>query len=320
MRPRRRFRSPSNTARPSSRRRATTWRRRCRKGSGSREIRVARQVVDWGVASPVGVPPHGAVVDETRWQTKAAIDLPSGEEVGGVAYLPLEGIDAWGGVRVVDAASREVPFLFEQTVHHARESVVPAVVESAGRTAVTLSSLAALRELDAIELTATAPDYFTAPSPSSRRSATPADPSASARLAAGPGSAVRASLRPRCGSRSRPPRSRRLSSARQRRQPSAHARQGDDRAERSPDRLRLREGRLPVPSPREPRGNLPDLRPVPPCRRAPRLAGPTRDLEPARDLAPAHPPPAKWFWVAVIVAGLGVAAALARALRTAKAE
>ena len=39
-------------------------------------------------------------------------------------------------------------------------------------------------------------------------------------------------------------------------------------------------------------------------------------LEPARDIAPAHAPPAKWFWVAVIVAGLGVAAALARALGT----
>ena len=113
--------------------------------------------LDRGATSPIGVPPHGAALDESRWQTKAAIDLPSGD---GVAYLPLDGIDAWRGLRVVDATSREVPFLFERTVHHARETVQPVVATGAGKTTLTLASLAALRELDAIELTATAPDYF----------------------------------------------------------------------------------------------------------------------------------------------------------------
>ncbi|MGO8997784.1 MAG: hypothetical protein ACLQVI_31080 [Polyangiaceae bacterium] len=278
-------------------------------------------VVDRGVASPVGVPPHGAVVDETRWQTKAAIDLPSGEEVGGVAYLPLEGIDAWGGVRVVDAASREVPFLFEQTVHHARESVVPAVVESAGRTAVTLSSLAALRELDAIELTATAPDYF-------HRTVTVVEAIRDARGPVGERSLGSGTWERRPGE---PPTPMRIAIATPS-QPTIEVRldNGDNppltlgkvTIERSVrridfvfakgDSLSLLLGNPAATSPTYDLSLLAGALLALPAQPA--------HLEPARDLAPAHPPPAKWFWVAVIVAGLGVAAALARALRTAKAE
>jgi hypothetical protein len=283
--------------------------------------------VDRGAASPVGVPPHGAPVDESGWRVKAAIDLPGVRDAdgdgdgksGGVAYLPLEGIDAWGGLRVVDATSREVPFLFEQTVHHARESVQPAVTESGGKTTLTLSGLAALRELDAIEVTATAPDYFS-------RSVTVVEEVRDARGPVG---------------------ERLLGSARWERRP------GDPATPLS----------IPIAAPAQPTievrlengGNAPLTLGQVTLERSVRridfiyapgdslfllagnaaagtssydlallagalLALPAQPahLEPARDLAPAHAPPAKWFWVAVIVAGLGVAAMLARVLGTPK--
>ena len=113
--------------------------------------------LDRGASSPVGLPPHGAVLAEAGWQTKATIDLPSG---AGVTYLPLDGIDSWRGLRVVDASSHEVPYVFEQTLHHARQTVSPTIARGAGKTLVTLSDLTAFRAIDGIELTATAPEYF----------------------------------------------------------------------------------------------------------------------------------------------------------------
>ena len=275
--------------------------------------------VDRGTASPVGVPPHGAAIDESRWQTKAAIDLPDGS---GVAYLPLEGIDAWRGLRLVDAASREVPFLFEQTVHHARETVQPAVAESGPRTTLTLGSLAALRELDAIELTASAPDYFV-------RGVTVVESIRDARGPVGERVLGSGTWERRPGETASPSRiaiaistpAQSTIEVRIENGGNAPLTLGKVTLERSVRRLDF------VCAP----GDSLSLLAGNPAAGAPTydlalLAGallalpaqPAR-LEPARDIAPAHAPPAKWFWVAVIVAGLGVGAALARALRAPKA-
>jgi hypothetical protein len=270
--------------------------------------------VDRGAALPVGIPPHGARLDESLWQTEAAIDLPG---AGGVVYLPLEGIDVRAGLRVIDGTSREVPFLFEQAVHHARETVRPVVTESGARTTATLSSLAAVRELDSLELTATAPDYFV-------RSVTVVESVRDGRGRVG--ERVLGS-----GAWERPPGSPPtplVLSLTTPTQPTLEIRidngnnpaltLGDVTLTRSVrridflsapgDSLSLLTGNSAAGSPSYDLALLAGALLALPAQPA--------HLEPARDIAPAHAPPAKWFWVAVIVAGLGVAAALARALGT----
>ncbi len=275
--------------------------------------------VDRGPSSPIGVPPHGAAIDEAGWETKAAIDLPAGGEagVGGVAYLPLEGLDASRGLRVVDASSREVPFLFERAVHRARESVKPTVAESPGQTTLTLGGLAALRDLDALELTATAPDYF-------RRGVTVVESVRDARGPVGERTLGTGTWERRPGEPAMPLHLAITSPT----QPSVEVRLdnganspltlGPVTVERSvrridfvcspADSLSLLSGNTSARSPSYDLALLADALLASP-------AQPAR-LEPARDLTPATAPPAKWFWVAVIAAGLAVAAALARALRT----
>jgi hypothetical protein len=113
---------------------------------------------DRGASSPVGLPPHGAPVDASRWRTRAAIHVPSG---GGITYLSLDGADASSSVRIVDAQSREVPFLFDRSAHPARQVPKTTVTHpSPGATTIALEGLSSLGDVEAVELTATAPDYF----------------------------------------------------------------------------------------------------------------------------------------------------------------
>jgi hypothetical protein len=276
--------------------------------------------VDHGAASPLGAPPHGAPIDEAGWQTKAAIDLPGAGHAGGVAYLPLEGIDASGGLRVVDATLHEVPFLFEQTVHHARESVAPEVTETGARTTLVLSGLAALRELDAIELTASAPDYFT-------RAVSVVEAVRDARGPIGERTLGSATWERRPGAPATPfsvPITAPTQSSievRIENGGNASLHLGPVALERSVrridflyapgDSLSLLAGNARAGSPSYDLALLGGALLALPAEAA--------HLEPARDIAPAHAPPAKWFWAVVIVCGLAVAAMLARVLVTPKA-
>jgi hypothetical protein len=269
--------------------------------------------VDRGAGSPVGAPPHGAVVDESNWQTKAAIDLPAG---GGVAYLPLEGVDAWKGLRLVDATSHEVPYVFEQTAHRARQTVQPVVSENGTRTTATLGSLAGLHELGAITLSATAPDYFV-------RDVSIVEQIRDARGPTGERVLGSTKWERRPGDAARPVRitiaspSQATIEVRIENGSNAPLTLGAVTLERSIRRIDF------VSAP----GDSLSLLTGSPGASAPAydlsllasalLSVPAQaaHLEPARDIAPANPAPAKWFWVAVIAAGLAVAAALARALK-----
>jgi hypothetical protein len=271
--------------------------------------------VDRGATSPLGIPPHGGVLDDSHWQTKAAIDLPGDAGTGGVAYLPLDGIDVRSGLRIVDRTSHEVPFVFERAVHHARELVTPSIAESAGRTTVTLSNLASVREIDAIELTATAPDYFQrtvtvvegvrdARGPTGERALgggtwerRPGEPASPMRI--GISSPSQASIEVRIDNGGNPPLT-----------------LGNATIERSVrridfifgpgDSLSLLAGNPSAPAPSYDLALLAGALLALPAQAA--------HVEPARELAPAQGGPPKWFWVAVIVAGLGVGATLARGL------
>jgi hypothetical protein len=270
--------------------------------------------IDRGTSSPVGMPPHGAPVDESRWLRRAGIDLPPG---GGITYLSLDGVDE-SSVRIVDAQSREVPFLFDRSAHPARQVPKTTVTHpSPGATAVTLEGLASLGDVEAVELTATAPEYFV-------RSVVVAEAVRDARGPVGERVLGSATWERHPGEPARPLRV-----------PISHPTQttiqariddgsnvaltlGAAAIERIVRRvefvsapgesLHLLAGNAAAGTPSYDLAMVADL-----ILRAP--AQPAT-LQPAVDLAPANEnrPPAKWFWAAVVAAGLVVAAALVRAL------
>jgi hypothetical protein len=269
---------------------------------------------DRGATSPVGVPPHGGAIDEALWQTKAAVDLPGG---GGVTYLALDGIAPSAGLRVVDGASREVPYLFERAVHHAREAARWVSRQSPGRTTLAIAELASVAEISSVELTAAAPDYFV-------RQVTIVEAVRDARGPVGERVLGSATWVRRPGEAALPERIAVLAPT----QAAIEVRIDDggnapltltgvtvERGVRRIDFVCAKGESLSLlagnPAAGAPTYDLSLLAGA-------LLAAPAQAarLEPARDLTPAHAPPAKWFWAAVIVAGLGVAAALARALRT----
>ncbi len=272
--------------------------------------------VDHGESSPVGLPPHGALVDLSAWRTRAAIDLPSGV---GVTYLSLDGTDAFDGLRVIDGTSREVPYLYEDTLHHARQTLTPSVAQGGGKTVLTLANLTAFRQIDGIELTATGPDYFRrnvsvvesvndARGPIAertlgsgiweRRPGQPAAPFALSVLAPG-GATVTVRIDDgdnaalTLGAVSVERSVRRI-----------------DFVRASGDSLSLLTGNAAASAPSYDLSLL----------AAALLAAPAdaAQLEPARDIAPPSSGTPKWFWAAIIVAAFAVAAALARTLAAPK--
>jgi hypothetical protein len=270
---------------------------------------------DRGASNPVGVPPHGAPVDESRWLTKAAIHLPPG---GGIAYLSLDGTDASSSVRIVDAQSREVPFLFDRSAHPARQVPKTTVTHPGpGATTIALEALSSLGDVDAVELTAIAPDYFV-------RGVTVVEAVRDARGPVGERVLGSGTWERRPGE---PPKPLRVAvshptqttiEARIDDGSNAPITLGPAAVERVVRRvefvcapgesLYLLAGDAAAGAPSYDLAMVADE-----LLRAPAQAA---TLEPAVDLAAANAgrPQAKWFWAAVVAAGLGVAAALARAL------
>jgi len=268
--------------------------------------------VDHGAKSPIAVPPHGAPVDLAGWKRRAPIDVPAG---GGVVYVSLEGLEPGASLRVVDGASREVPYLFERAVHHARQRPTSAVAQSGGLTAVTLSELASPGEIDAVELTATAPDYFS-------RKVTVVESIRDARGPVGERTLATTTWERRPGA----PAAALLVALSSPSQSSIEVRieDGDnaplslgpvtvERALRRIDfvtaageSLSLLVGNAAA---RTPSYDLALLEGA-------LLAAPAQEarLEPARDLVPPERGVPRWFWGAVIVAGLAVGGALAKAM------
>lgn len=107
----------------------------------------------------LAAPPPGPAVDSSGWRYRQRIDLP---ESGNIAYLDLDGssADRLPSVRIVDRENRQVPFLIEQG---ARRTRAPAQVRSSVRGTVTVAAIDGLdpsRAIDAVELSAEGPDYF----------------------------------------------------------------------------------------------------------------------------------------------------------------
>jgi hypothetical protein len=270
---------------------------------------------DRGAYNPVGVPPHGAPLDESGWLTKAAIRLPSS---GGITYLSLDGTDASSSVRIVDAQSREVPFLFDRSAHPARQVPKTTVTHpSPGATTIALEGLSSLGDVQAVELTATAPDYFV-------RGVTVVEAVRDARGPVGERVLGSGTWERRPGE---PPKPLRVTVSHPT-QTTIEARIDDgsnaaitlgpavvERAVRrvqfvsAPgESLFLLAGNAVAGAPSYDLAMVADQLLRAPAQQA--------TLEPAVDLAAtrANRPQAKWFWAAVVAAGFGVAAALARAL------
>ena len=113
-----------------------------------------------GVA-PAGfpIPPRGAAVDPAGWKRRQPIVPPS---AGNVAYLDLTGAagEGPGTPRIVDADNRQVPYVLERAEHR-KKRVVPFRDMSRGtKTIVEISGLGDHGSIDTVDVSATAPSYF----------------------------------------------------------------------------------------------------------------------------------------------------------------
>jgi hypothetical protein len=104
-------------------------------------------------------PPPGPAVDSSGWKYRQRIALP---ESGNVAYLDLDGssADSLPSIRIVDRENRQVPFLIEQG---ARRTRLPVQIRPSARGSVTVAAIDGLdpsRAIEAVELSAEGPDYF----------------------------------------------------------------------------------------------------------------------------------------------------------------
>lgn len=105
------------------------------------------------------LPARGALTDPAAWKRRQAIVLP---DSGNVAYLDLSGPagEGPGTPRILDGAGRQVPYVLERAAHRERS---PAMMRDASRGPKTIVELVQLREpssIDTVELTASAPAYF----------------------------------------------------------------------------------------------------------------------------------------------------------------
>jgi hypothetical protein len=108
--------------------------------------------------APVATPPRAPLADPARWATRRSIQLPSG---GGVAYLDFEDLPRGiADLRIVDGDNRQVPFLVEGGTHERRQRARLDVSTEGARTIARIAGLANAAALDALELSASAPDYF----------------------------------------------------------------------------------------------------------------------------------------------------------------
>jgi hypothetical protein len=102
---------------------------------------------------------RGAPIDPARWKWKQPIALPPS---GTVAYLDLAGVPdrAVGTPRILDAANRQVPYVLERAAHRERRAVQVRVSQRETKTVIEIAGLTEPLDVDAIELSATAPSYF----------------------------------------------------------------------------------------------------------------------------------------------------------------
>jgi len=114
---------------------------------------------DHGEILPAAAPQRGPALETASWRTRRAIALPS---TGNIAYLDLERETAehLAAVRIVDHQNRQVPFIVEQNARLVREEARPKLSQKETRTILALEGLDLPRSIESVELSATAPEYF----------------------------------------------------------------------------------------------------------------------------------------------------------------
>jgi hypothetical protein len=104
------------------------------------------------------MPARGPRLDSQRWASKQGIKLPT---EGRVAYLDLGGelADELASVRIVDAKGRQVPYIVESQPRQSRRSLLhwQRVVDT--KTVVTATGLAGKR-IASLEFSVSGPQYF----------------------------------------------------------------------------------------------------------------------------------------------------------------
>ena len=105
----------------------------------------------------VAAPPRAPLADPESWSVRLNIALPA---QGTAAYLDFEDLPDPAEIRILDAENRQVPFIVEQGSHE-HSSEIRFDVENHGTTTrARLDGLPAGGAVDAIELRASEPDYF----------------------------------------------------------------------------------------------------------------------------------------------------------------
>jgi hypothetical protein len=104
-------------------------------------------------------PARGAALDPVSWKWRQPIELPA---AGNVAYLDLTGSAAHGegSPRILDAANRQVPYVVERAAHRERHPVASRVHAHGTKTIIELLGVSDPTAVDMIEISATAPEYF----------------------------------------------------------------------------------------------------------------------------------------------------------------
>jgi hypothetical protein len=104
-------------------------------------------------------PARGAALDPSRWKWRQPIALPAG---GNVAYLDLSAVSGRGEgtPRILDEQNRQVPYVVERAAHRERRLVSARISQRETRTIVEIPDLVAPSDVDAFEVSASAPAFF----------------------------------------------------------------------------------------------------------------------------------------------------------------
>jgi hypothetical protein len=101
---------------------------------------------------------RGGVIERGAWKIEQPIVLPPR---GPIAYLDIERRDgSLDGIRIVDRASRQVPYIVEAESRHRRVPLTFRTERRAGETILRLDGIDGEKTIEALELEASSPDFF----------------------------------------------------------------------------------------------------------------------------------------------------------------
>ncbi|HWZ84827.1 MAG TPA: hypothetical protein VN032_01415 [Thermoanaerobaculia bacterium] len=110
------------------------------------------------IVPPVSAPARVPLIDPEKWTSRRPIQLPPS---GGVAFLDFYDLErGLADIRIVDAMNRQIPFVVEQGSHEHRHEVRLEPTNTGTRTTARILDLENADALNAIEIAASGPDYF----------------------------------------------------------------------------------------------------------------------------------------------------------------